>query len=703
MQTIKTKVELFNIIYFLLVLFQFYIVHLNKPLFITIMVTDIESATKEELLFELKNLRDEFDSFRAKIGLDINERLKIENSLRESEKRFRTIFEDAPLGVALVESVSGKICEVNQMFANIVGRTSAEMTNLDWISITHPDDLEMDLHNQSQLVSGKINGFQMEKRYIRPDGSFVWISMTISRLIREDNMPMLHLCMIEDITERKKSEEEIRRQADLLNLAQDSIIVKQFNSRITYWNKGAENTYGWMCDEVIGKVSHELLETVFPCPLESIKSDLIGKGYWEGELTHTTKNGSIIIVASRWQLQKDRNNCPIAILEINNNITEKKLIEEALYSKSSLLEAQLDSVTEGILVVNDHNQRILINKRFIDLFNVPAHVLEDKDDSKLLQYITSLTKNPESFVEKIDHLYTHTVEKSHDEIEFKNGLILDRYSAPVLGKDRKSYGRIWTFHDITRLKNAKLEIKRKNEELQKVTAEKDKFYSIIAHDLRGPLGAIMGMTEMMTDEAEYFSEEERKELTFNVKDSVRNTFDLLEQLLQWTGMQRGLTDFKPTMLPLKDIVEESLKVFGETARIKSVRLTSIIPQKFSVFADRNMLQAIIRNLISNALKFTPSVGIITINAKQEEHKFTHISITDTGIGMCNEILNNLFRLDVNTKRLGINGEQSTGLGLLLCQEFVERHGGKIKVESEEGKGSVFSFTVPSHENDQELP
>ena len=545
------------------------------------MATDYESATKEELLIELKKLRNEFDSFRATIGLDITERSRIENSLRESEKRFRTIFEDSPLGVAFVESVSGKICEVNQMFANIVGRTRTEMANLDWISITHPDDLEADLYNQSQLVSGKINGFQMEKRYLRPDGSFVWINMTISRLIREDNMPMLHLCMIE-------------------------------------------------------------------------------------------------------------------------NITEKKQIEEALYSKSSLLEAQLDSVTEGILVIDDQNIRILINKRFIDLFNVPQHVLDDKEDSRLLQYITSLTKDPASFLEKIYYLNSHTNEKSYDEIEFKNGLILDRYSAPILGKDKNSYGRIWTFHDITRLKNAELEIKLKNAELQKVTAEKDKFYSIIAHDLRGPLGSIMGMTEMMTDEAEYISEEERKGLTLNIRDSVRNTFNLLEQLLQWTRMQHGLTDFKPRMLFLNDVVEESLKVFVETARIKSVELTTIIPQHLSVFADQNMLQAIIRNLVSNALKFTPSGGIIAINALLEENKFAEISITDTGIGMCKEILDNLFRLDVNTKRLGIHGEQSTGLGLLLCQEFVEKHGGKIKVESHEGKGSVFSFTVPTLENIPEL-
>jgi PAS domain S-box-containing protein len=666
------------------------------------MVTDFESASKEELLIELRKLQFQFDSFKATVESDIAKRHKIENSLRESEKRFRAIFEDSPLGVALVESVSGKICEVNQMFANIVGRTRNEMTSLDWISITHPDDLEVDLYKQSQLVNGIIDGFQMEKRYIRPDGSFVWINMTISRLIREDNMPMLHLCMIEDITERKKDEEEIRRQADLLNLAHDSIIVMDFYSHITYWNKGAENTYGWMREEVIGKVAHDLLETVFPCPFQSIKSDLIGKGFWEGELTHTTKKGSKIIVASRWQLQKDRNNCPVAILEINNNITEKKQIEEALYSKSSLLEAQVDSVAEGILVVDDHNMRLLINNRFIDMFNVPANVLEDQEDSKLLEYVTGLTKDPALFLEKINYLNTHTEEKSHDEIEFKNGLILDRYSAPIWGKERKSYGRIWTFHDITRLKNAKLEIKRKNAELQKVNAEKDKFYSIIAHDLRGPLGSIMTMTGMMADETEDFTDEERKEFAINLKDSAYNTYKLLEQLLDWTKMARGLTDFKPRPLLLKDVVIESLRVFDETARLKTVEMIKDIPQNLSVFADLNMLQTIIRNLVSNSLKFTPPKGKITIDANPVNNKFVEISVTDTGIGMGSEILENLFRLDVDSKRPGIDGEHSTGLGLILCQEFVERHGGEIKVESQVQKGTKFSFTMPIHEQNEAI-
>ena len=336
------------------------------------------------------------------------------------------------------------------------------------------------------------------------------------------------------------------------------------------------------------------------------------------------------------------------------------------------------------------------------MFDVPQRVLEDKEDSGLLQYITSLTKDPALFLEKINYLNTHTDEKSHDEIEFKNGLILDRYSAPIWGKNRKSYGRIWTFHDITRLKNAKLEIKRKNAELQKVNAEKDKFYSIIAHDLRGPLGSIMTMTGMLADETEDFTDEERKEFAINLKDSAYNTYQLLEQLLEWTRMARGLTDYKPGLLLLKYVVVDSLKVFAETARAKTVELTIDIPLNLSVFADLNMFQTIIRNLVSNSLKFTPQGGRITIETNPVSNNFVEISVTDTGIGMGSEMLKNLFSLDVNSKRPGIDGEHSTGLGLLLCKEFVERHGGEIKVESQEKKGTRFRFTIPINEPKVEI-
>ena len=129
--------------------------------------------------------------------------------LRESEERFKAIFNDAPMGISLVDSLSGKIYNVNPMFAEIAGRTIAEMTNINWMSITHPDDIQIDLNNMAKLLAGEINGYRMEKRYIHPDGSFVWINMTVSQILYKDKSHPRHLCMMEDITERKRAEQEL--------------------------------------------------------------------------------------------------------------------------------------------------------------------------------------------------------------------------------------------------------------------------------------------------------------------------------------------------------------------------------------------------------------------------------------------------------------------------------------------------------------
>jgi len=175
--------------------------------------------------------------------------------------------------------------------------------------------------------------------------------------------------------------------------------------------------------------------------------------------------------------------------------------------------------------------------------------------------------------------------------------------------------------------------------------------------------------------------------------SATNLYRLLENLLEWAKIQRGLVHFEPGLLVLRQIVEESLIGIREPAQNKGIEITYDIPDNLKVFADSNILQTIIRNLVSNAMKFTPKGGKISVSAKTTGDKGVEISVKDTGIGMKPEMIDNLFRLDVKTNREGTEGEPSSGLGLLLCKEFVEKHGGKIWVESEVGKGSTFHFTL----------
>lgn len=250
--------------------------------------------------------------------------------------------------------------------------------------------------------------------------------------------------------------------------------------------------------------------------------------------------------------------------------------------------------------------------------------------------------------------------------------------------------------DITERKLAEEEIKNKNEELKKLNAEKDKFFSIIAHDLRGPLAIFLGLTEMMIESIKGIKLPDVQEYALAMRKSAVNLYKLLENLLEWSRMELGAISFIPVKVDLEDLIHESMVTVLEPAKTKEIEITYNIPNRFEILADKNILQTVIRNLASNAVKFTSRGGHIAISAAAAESKSVTISIKDSGIGMNREIVDNLFHLNNQTNRKGTEDEVSTGLGLFLCKNLIHKHGGKIWVESKEGEGSVFSFTIPNY-------
>ena len=251
-----------------------------------------------------------------------------------------------------------------------------------------------------------------------------------------------------------------------------------------------------------------------------------------------------------------------------------------------------------------------------------------------------------------------------------------------------------TVRDITDRKLAEVEVQLKNEELISFNAEKDKFFSIIAHDLRGPFSGFLGLTQIMAEDLPNLTMAQVQDFAVSMSKSATNLYQLLENLLEWSQIQKGSIPFNPAAIQLRSIVDEVLALGLETAKSKEIEISCDIPEGISVFADSHILQTVIRNLTSNAVKFTHKGGKVILSAKATNDKSIEISIKDSGIGLSQKMIENLFRLDVQTGRKGTEGEPSTGLGLLLCKEFVEKHGGTIWVESEVGKGSVFYFIIP---------
>ncbi|MCK9411562.1 MAG: response regulator [Prolixibacteraceae bacterium] len=238
-------------------------------------------------------------------------------------------------------------------------------------------------------------------------------------------------------------------------------------------------------------------------------------------------------------------------------------------------------------------------------------------------------------------------------------------------------------------------LQEQSKKLQELVATKDKFFSIIAHDLRGPLGGFMSLTELLADDSFEITPAEQKEMNRDLYNSSRNLFNLLENLLVWARMQQGQIVFDPVQINLQELVSDSIKTLEDAIQKKAIQITMQLSENQHVCADSNMLQSIVRNLISNAIKFTPKGGNVTVSSNSTENNTSVIVVKDTGIGMNSTMTANLFRLNVNNSRPGTDGEQSTGLGLLLCKEFVDRHSGEIWVESVEGEGTSFYFTIPA--------
>lgn len=283
----------------------------------------------------------------------------------------------------------------------------------------------------------------------------------------------------------------------------------------------------------------------------------------------------------------------------------------------------------------------------------------------------------------------------------KSGVEVENYEAVFVRKDGV---------EITGLMSAKLitlkgrqyiisisrdisERKKMEESLRESNAEKDKFFSILAHDLRSPFNAFLGFTQLMAEELPSMTLDQIQQIAVRMRKSATNLYGLLENLLEWSRFQRGNIGFNRELISVSEVVATSLEAVQESAVKKGITIHYAFPEDMMVSADLHMLATILRNMVSNSVKYTPRGGAITIGARAVNGDGHEFRVQDSGIGISDKIKPNIFILDSTTNRRGTEGEPSTGLGLIICREFVEKHGGKIWVESKEGEGSSFYFTL----------
>jgi PAS domain S-box-containing protein len=269
-------------------------------------------------------------------------------------------------------------------------------------------------------------------------------------------------------------------------------------------------------------------------------------------------------------------------------------------------------------------------------------------------------------------------------------------SASVSMIEHYQFGSVWiSLHqDITKAKEAELALKENEAMLRDLNTTKDKFFSIIAHDLKSPFNAIIGFSDLLKEQVKQNDYEGIEEFAEIIQNSATRAMELLENLLEWSRIQTGRMRFNPEKIDLVAQIQETTYLLHDAALQKGIGIAMDLPEHLYLMVDARMLSSILRNLLTNAIKFTRVCGRIVIEVRQLPNEVL-VVVKDNGVGISKEMIQKLFRLDETFSTVGTNKEKGTGLGLKLVKEFIEKHGGHLKVESTPGEGSTFSFTLPT--------
>jgi len=653
------------------------------------------NKTPEEHIKEFEDLQQKYNSMKELYEKEISGLRKVEEKIRKSEEKFRIAYMKSPDSININHLSDGMYVSINEGFTRIMGYTDEDVigrTSLEMNIWVNPDE-RINLVKELD-AKGEVKNF--ETKFLSKNGNIVNGLLSAS-LIDLEGVPHI-LSVIKDITMRRQAEEartyEQYLMDAIMNNFPDHIYFKDRESRFIRVNKAQAQFLG-LDDtaEVIGKTDFDFFTKEHAQQAFDDEQTIIRSGQLlTKEEKETHPDGPDTWVSTIKLPLRDKEGNIIGTFGISRDITTRKLAEKELTQEQYLMRTLMDNLPDHIYF-KDHASRFLrINMamaQFLGLNDSNQAIGKSDFDFFTGEHAQQAYEDELTVIRTGQLLSTEEKETHHD----RSDTWVSTIKLPLSDVEGNIIGTFGISRDITKHKLAEEEIKLKNELLQIVNTEKDKFFSILAHDLRAPLSAFVAATQIITEEIQIMDFEEIKEITLSMKTSATNIYSLLENLLEWSRLRRGAMDFVPENLNLKKEIEASIDVLWESARKKRIGLTISIPGELEIRADTHMFETIIRNLISNAIKFTISGGKVNVTANYNGDHYVVVKISDSGIGMAPELRDKLFQIDEKTSRPGTEGETSTGLGLLLCKEFIDKQNGKIRVESEVGKGSTFSFSL----------
>ncbi len=672
---------------------------------------------------------------------DITDKKNIETLLEEGNNLYKTIVDLTENGIIL-QSRTGKILTWNKGAEKVFGFKESEVVGINaleaqWESF-YEDGSPYPPEEHPSMVTFKTgkpcSGVNMLVRNTADD-KFFWITINTSPLFRKgDDQPYAVAVSFTNITEQKKYLDELKRSEEnfklLVNNANEAIYVIQ-NKKFVFANRMSEMISGYTQSELLGTeitniVNEFEADNIYTRHLRLLSSEIESDSYTIPILTKDKVRRTLLVNAVRIEY----NGLP-ATLSLATDITARVQIQELSRSRLEIIEDSEGMPVEELLQRTiDEAERITDSRiGFFHFVNEDDNTITSQEwSTKTKEFYCRTDSQEKHYPIKEAGIWADCVREKEVKIYNEFDTLTDLKGLPeghtaltrmltvpvmrggkavaILGVGNKEIrydeydvtavsqlaDLAW---DLTEKKISQEELKKNEDKLRKMNDEKDRFFSIIAHDLRSPFTVFLGITEIMAENIYNMTLQEIRQYLLKINSEASNLFSLLNNLLEWSISQRNLATVRKETINLRGIVKNSIEVMKENSERKEIKIDLSIPDDRTVYVDRSMFETVVRNLISNAIKFTKRGGSIRVFCSGTDNGYSEICVEDSGIGMDEETTQKIFSIAEKTKRNGTEGEPSTGLGLPICKDLLEKNGGSISITSETDKGTKIFVTVPS--------
>lgn len=617
---------------------------------------------------------------------------KRESSLQASNIHLQAVFDNVVDGIILLNQW-GYVQSANTAAFQIFGYQADQLLG---------SHLKRLLAEPLAADSGKVMSYivginqdklrrQQETLGRHQQGNTFPMEFTVSEM-QLDREP-LFIAIVRDITERKQWAETLLKQAQLLDLANDTILVRNLNDQITYWNQGAQRLYGFSSVEALGQSVHTLLKTEFPQSLKEIKKSLFQDGYWHGELVHHKRDGTPVTVASGWTLQRDDTGEPMAYLEIDQDITELKKSEIALRRSEEQYRTLAKNFPNGAVFLFDHQLRYSIAEG-TGLATVGL------DGNSVAGKSIWETLTPE-IVAELEPIYRSALagKTSVAEVPFGNQ-VYRLHALPMKNETGEVFAGMVMTQDITQSKKHEAALQARAEELAKITArlaqttailkkknsELDQFAYIVSHDLKAPLRAIANLSQWIEEDLEDKLTADTRHQMDLMRGRVHRLEALINGILQYSRV--GRLQVELSLVDLEVLLADVIDSLAPPPEF----VVKVMPGMPKLMTERLPLEQVFTNLISNGIKHNHRQSGQIVISVTDKIDFYEFSVADDGPGIAPEFHEKIFvifqTLEARDKI------ENTGVGLAIVKKIIEDKGGTISLESQLGQGAIFRFTWP---------